>query len=331
MSCCQLSLCLHGHRCAHNAGSSSKGRMNLLIIFVGQGDWWEKGGIWVTSSIERGHKKTCRLQNHQDPDLKRLGCIASMQVKTDGVLWAAVIIIADAEDCWDELIDLWVHAVCPSDMVHRRKADPSKMGCGYGGTNTVFSSLHAPVCCGKDKKSVALWAPWFWGARSGAFMHFLQWGVQATISSQICPQDHSQPLVTLSPCFSWLFCPAWSVLMAGLSLGAGIVLGATRRDWTSSTPAGVTWCQCLGFLLTKLSSLWDPSPFIKSVRCPEHPLLWGMLSVAPRSVEHRYPLVAKPQAFLGKKIYDFTTNLTSVFLLDENLCIIFNLQQCFFK
>lgn len=172
MSCCQLSLCLHGHRCAHNTGSSSKGRMNLLIIFVGRGDWCKKGGIWVTSSIERGHKKTCRLQNHQDPDQKRLGCIASVQVKTDGVLWAAVIIIADAEDCWDELIDLGVLAVgvCPSDMEHRRKADPSKMGCGYGGTNTGFSSLHAPVCCGKDKKSVALWVPWFWGAPWGAFM-----------------------------------------------------------------------------------------------------------------------------------------------------------------
>lgn len=123
-----------------------RGRWTLLSSLPSKGDWCKTGGIWVTSSIKRGHKKTCRLQ---DPDQKRLGCIASTQIKIDGVLWAAVIIIADAEeDCWDVS---WLTCGCLQlvfilwKWCCRRKADPSKTGGDYGYKHRPFIPSHPSV------------------------------------------------------------------------------------------------------------------------------------------------------------------------------------------
>lgn len=178
---------------------AARGRWSWLSSLLSKGDWCKKHAICVASSIERGHKKTCRLQNHQDPGQKRLGCVSSVQIKIDGVLWAAVIIIADAEeDCWDVS---WLTCGClqlvfiPWKWCSRRKADPAKTRCGYEYKHRLFIPSLPSVLQGR----AGVWLCGLCGLGTavpaqqwhlcGAFMHFLQWGVQATISSQICPQD----------------------------------------------------------------------------------------------------------------------------------------------
>lgn len=137
LPCCKFSLCLHGHHMdigVPKIGAVAvSGRWTFLSL-LSKGGWCKKGGIWVTSSTERGHRKTCRLQTHQDPAQKRLNCTASVQIEVDGMLWAAVIIIAEAEeDCWAVS---WLTCGCLQlvftlqPWCSRRKADPSKMGYG---------------------------------------------------------------------------------------------------------------------------------------------------------------------------------------------------------
>lgn len=56
----------------HNMGISNKVKVNLVIIFAEQRGLVKKKDICIAYSVEKGHKKSCRLHKHQYPNQKRL-------------------------------------------------------------------------------------------------------------------------------------------------------------------------------------------------------------------------------------------------------------------
>lgn len=220
-----------------------------------------------------------------------------------------------------ELINLWVFAVgvYPSDKVQQEESQPFQEGLWLWVFMQAFHPF-IPLC--PVGRSVALWAPCFWELQfplsSGTSEvlsftscnavgsgHDLFSDLPSRLCTRTCDLQYGPLTLLLVGVLSymihcshgWALTLSWD-LQRALCHTEGLNKQHPQQHW-----ALVPWCQHLGFLLTKLLPHYKTPFLISNTWLGTFLALLFLKAGAgtPRSVEHRYPLVVKPQAFLGKK------------------------------